>query len=287
MRLLAVGLIVGTAGALAGAQPAAAATSLKISAVSAAAEHVDTTAGPVVVPLSWTVTGIDPTAYEISGSYTFRQYVGTTAVGPAVVVPYDVSRSFPDASYVVHASIELPRFGSAAEASWRFVKLTARDTMGHEAALGAAAIGVRIGVTQLVDAAAPVLDGVDLPPWQSADIVDTGSGATVEFFLTVTDLQAGIWKGRVVLGGPGGARATGTFAVASDGRHLTCGSGSLIDDVYDHVPCSVTVDVPAGAPPGTWSVVRVGLTDNANNTRRYARPAGPVVHLTRGSARIG
>jgi hypothetical protein len=280
---MAVTLALSAAGALAATQPvAAAAPALAITAVSAAATHVDTTAGPVVVPLSWTVTGIDPAAYEISGSYTFRQYVGTTPVGPAVVVPYDVTQSSPAPTLVVHESITLPRYGATPEASWRFVRLTARDAMGHERAIGAAAIGVQIGVTQLADTAGPVLEGISLAPWQSADIVDTGAGATAEFFVTLTDAQAGVWKGRLVLGGPGGERAVGSFAVASDGRHLTCGSDSLIDDVYQHVPCSVPVALPAGATPGTWSVVRVGLTDNATNTIGNARPVAPVVHLTRG-----
>lgn len=54
-----------------------------------------------------------------------------------------------------------------------------------------------------------------------------------------------------MLAGPGGRQAVGRFAVASDGRHLTCGSGGLIDDIHDHVEGDVPVDLPAGAPAGT------------------------------------
>ena len=70
--------------------------------------------------------------------------------------------------------------------------------------------------------------------------------------------------------------------MASDGRHLTCGTAGLVDDFFDHVDCYVPVDIPAGTPAGTWTVARVVLTDQAGNTARVTRPAAPVVTVTHG-----
>lgn len=177
----------------------------------------------------------------------------------------------------------IPQYGATRHAAWRLLKLTATDAMtGDVVVEGSALQDVKVGVTQRVDWARPTFHEVALWPGQSPTVADPGTGVTLEYGVTVSDLQAGVWKGRLVLAGPDGRQLESTFAVASDGRHLTCGTASLIDDIHDHVLCYAPVVVPAGTPAGTWTVARVDLTDQAENSTRISRPAAPSVTVTRG-----
>jgi hypothetical protein len=235
------------------------------------------------VVLTLRVTGADLASREVLGSVELHQFAGTTRIGPAVFIPYDTSPA--GGSATIHVPFLVPRYGATPEAVWRVTKVTAHDGAGPSRILrgdALAAYGAEFRVTQLVDADAPVLDGIALGAGQSPTVVDPGTGVTVRYLVTVSDPRAGVWKGRLVLAGPDGRQAVGRFAVASDGRHLTCGSGSLIDDIHDHVECDVPVDLPAGAPAGTWTVARVALIDQAENDRVVARPAAPAVSVTRG-----
>lgn len=287
VRVLAA-LTVAAVGVLITAQPAAAAPAIGLSEISFSTEHVDVTQSPNEVVLSFTVTDADPTAVEISGSVEIQQFVGITTIGPPTTIPYDAQlmETTPGAARraTVRMYFNVPRYGATAEAIWRVTKLTAHDGSGNSRTLkgrALAAFGAEFGVTQLVDADGPVLDRIALGPDQSAYVVDPGTGVTLDYRVTVTDLQAGFWKGRLVLAGPNDLRVISPFVVAFDGRHLTCGSDSLISDIYDHVECDVPVVIPAGTPAGTWTVARVALTDQAGNSVVIAQPAGPTVYVTR------
>lgn len=260
---------------LAAAAPAsAAAPTLSFSAVTFSTDHVDVTGGPGEVVLSFTVTDSDPAGHEISGSAEIRQFAGATAVGPAWAIPYDAVLT--DAGAAVRMFMSIPQYGATTGAVWRVTRLTAHDAAGNHRTLRGDVLP-EVGVTQLADSGDPELDGIALGPGQSDVVTDPGGGATVDYRVTVSDPQAGFWKGRLILSGPGGQLVKTSFAVASDGRHLTCGTGSLIDDMYTEVECSV----PAVIPAGTWSVQRVTLTDQAGNTTIVHRPSAPVVLVTR------
>ena len=258
---------------LTAATPAAAAPTLSVSPVTFSTDHIDVTGGPGTVVLSFTVTDADPDGREISGSAEIRQFAGDTAVGATWTIPYDAAISGSTAA--IRMFIGVPQYGATPEAVWRVTKLTVRDTVGNFRTLRGEALP-EVGVTQRVDSADPQLDGIALGPGQSDVVTDPGDGAIVDYRVTVTDLQAGFWKGRIVLTGSGGQQAKASFAVASDGRHLTCGTASLIDDIYAEVECYVPVVIPAGV----WSVQRVALTDQANHTTIVNRPAAPVVTVT-------
>jgi hypothetical protein len=236
------------------------------------------------VVLTWTVTDGDPAALEVSGSVELRQFAGGTAVGATTFIPYDAvllgtaPGETPRATSRVH--LPVPRYGAVPEAVWRVTKLTAHDGNGNFRALRGAGVA-EFGVTQLVEADGPVLDRIALAPGQDAHVVDAGGGVTLGYRVTATDLQAGLWKGRLTLAGPDGQRIGADFAMASDGRHLTCGFGSLANNIYDRVECAAQVDIPAGTPPGTWEPVRLALTDQAGNTRVVNHPSGPAITVSR------
>ncbi|WP_199509939.1 hypothetical protein [Nucisporomicrobium flavum] len=256
--------------------PAGAAAALTVSDISFSTEHVDVRQAPALVELRFTVTGADPAASEISGAVWYAQFAGGRQIGPDTFVPYDAGVSG-GGPVTIGVPLSVPQYGATGTAVWRPVKLTARDGYAGDLALeGAALEGAEVGVTQLVDSVRPVFHEVGLWPGQSPEVVDPGSGATVTYRVTVSDLQAGFWKGRLILAGPRGHRVESGFAVAFDGRHLTCGTDSLIEDVFDHVDCSVPVVVPAG----TWRVARVVLTDQAQNRTTVRRPAAPLVTVS-------
>ncbi|MFC3383783.1 hypothetical protein [Couchioplanes azureus] len=267
--------------AAASARAAAGASALRFTEISFNTARVDVTAGPADVVLTVDMTDTHPTAVEIMGTAEFRQFAGATPVGQPWKIPFDavLTGTAPARSATASIYFRVPQYGATAQAAWRVTKITAHDGYGNESA---AKNPARLAVDQLVDGAGPVLDGIALAPGQPAEVVDPGTGVTVDYRVTVSDLQAGFWTGRLVLTGPDGLRIGTPFAIAFDGRHLTCGTASLIDDIHDRVECAVPVVIPAGTPAGRWTVTRVTLTDQADNSLAVSHPDGPAVSVTRG-----
>lgn len=282
LRALAAVAAVATA-VLAGTPPAAAAPNpIHFTGLSIDTGHLDVTGGPAEPTLTLTLTDSDTTVSEVMGWVELRQFAAGAQVGAPLRLRY--FEALPaSGTLTVAFRVPVPRYGTTPEAVWRVTSATAVDGHHERTLRGAAlaAYGAEFGVTQLVETDAPALDGVALGPGQSGIVTDSGAGATVDYRVTVTDLPSGFWKGRLVVGGPRGARVSAPFEVAFDGRHLTCGSGSLIDDVYDHVECSIGVPLPAGGA-GEWFVARVALTDRIGNTVALSRPAGPRVWMDHG-----
>jgi hypothetical protein len=287
LRAWATAIAVATAAVLAGAQPAVAASHpIQFTHLAIDTEHVDAAAGPADATVTLTVTDTNPAAVDVMGWVELRQFAGGATVGAPLQLRF-FDPLIETAPGVRTATMELdfavPRYGTTPEAVWRVTRVYVLDGQVERTLRGdaLAAFGAEFGVTQLVETDAPRLDGIALGPDQSPYVVDPGTGVTVDYRVTVTDLPSGFWKGRLVLDGPGDARLTTPFAVAWDGRHLTCGTGSLIPDVHDHVECAVDVAIPAGTPAGTWTVARVALTDRIGTTVTLTRPAGPAVYVTR------
>jgi hypothetical protein len=282
---------VATAAALAvavltGAQPAASAPPvIQFTHLSIDTAHVDVTAGPADATVSLTLTDTNPAAVEVMGWVELRQFAGGTEVGaPLRLRFFDplIETSPGVRTATISLGFAVPRYGTTPEAVWRVTRVNVLDGQVERTLHGdaLAKFGADFRVTQLTETDAPQLDGIALGPGQSPNVIDPGTGVTVNYRVTATDLPSGLWKGRLILTGPNGARLTTPFAVAWDGRHLTCGS-DLIADIYDHVECSVDVAIPAGTPAGTWTVARVTLTDRLGTSANVARPTGPTVHITR------
>ncbi|MCA2215833.1 hypothetical protein [Jidongwangia harbinensis] len=271
---------------LAGAHPAAAASPvIQFTHLSIDTEHVDVTGGPADATVSLTLTDTNPAAVEVMGWVELRQFAGGTEVGaPLRLRIFDpLLDTAPGVrTATIALSFPVPRYGTAPEAVWRVTRVDVLDGQIERTLRGdaLAAFGAEFGVTQLVETDAPRLDDVTLGENQSPYVVDPGTGVRVDYRVTATDLPSGLWKGRLVLAGPGGARLTTPFAAVWDGRHLTCGS-NLIDGIYDHVECRVDVAIPAGTPAGTWTVARVTLTDRLGTSATITRPDGPTVYVTR------
>lgn len=283
---LTTGLGTAAVAVLLAVQPAVAAPAgpiLHLAALAFEATSVDVTSDYAVVGLGWTVTDRAAGARNVHGVVELRQFAGGDQVGPArsvtwnlepgVAQVYDPFGTAQRSSYTYQFVV--PRFGSAAHAVWRVTKVTIADDLGHARTVpdaGLAGFSRTLRVTQLVDSTGPQLDQLYKDFQQPAGVYDSGAGVTLKYGVSVTD-DAGFWKGKLTLAGPGGRRLTSSFAVEGDGVPQSCGDEQVYDPTW--MNCTISVRIPAGTPSGAWSVARVELTDNVGNTRRITSPAGP------------
>jgi hypothetical protein len=74
----------------------------------------------------------------------------------------------------------------------------------------------------------------------------------------------------ITLAGPGGKTVSSSFQdlfSVADGFGM-CGAGTVFDDTS--AQCQPSVTLPAGTPPGTWTLSKLVLWDNAGNRATYA-----------------
>jgi hypothetical protein len=107
----------------------------------------------------------------------------------------------------------------------------------------------------------------------------SGSGADLNYQLFITDAEAGFWKGRLRLSGPGGAQAVADIVLEDRGALQVCGETPVFDTHV--VLCDVTVSLPVNSPTGAWSVSAVELTDNVGNSTSLTDVPAMPVQVTR------
>jgi len=224
----------------------------------------------------------------VRGIVRVQQFHRSRAVGPASLVSYslvpdgvsDARLESGDArrSTYVHEFV-VPQYGPAARTTWRVTEVTIADDRGHQARVAGRALArhdAHTVATGLADTTGPT--GHAGPAAEQDEFVyDPGSGARLRYSVSADDEQAGIWKGLLVLAGPGGAEAALPFEVADTGGfYLRCGDNEIV--VFpQHVICDLAVTLPPGAAAGTWTVSALELTDNAGNSVRLTdTPARPV-----------
>lgn len=273
------------------AQAATAGRTLAVENVAFAQPQVDATPGEVTNTLSWTVTDSDPDATDVTGAVVIRRALPDGRLtGPS----YEETFSYQPDSYYQTSAVDgsaqsstygwdfpVPQYSGTASATWRVVKVTAKDDRGADVTVGSAQLlqqALPFTASELVDATSPTytLTRADYLP---TVYNDAASDVQLTYSIDVEDAESGFQTGKVTLSGPGGATASGAFTLVTDVNGETCGPDSP-NWGTNEVICSVTVTVPAGSPAGTWSVSKVRIKDNAGNVTTDARLSLLPVRLT-------
>jgi hypothetical protein len=264
---------------------AAAAGRLAVTALTFSPTTVDASTGTATATLTFTVTDSNASATDIAGEVDIRQagphpgsYLGMAAVDTfdltgAVSGQIIGGGSGTAQKATFSYTFVVPQYTYATSARWVVSDVTLKDDQGASADIsGVTLTGFHavVSATELADTAAPTYDQLALyPPDQQPYLYDNGTSASVSYTLEVVDPGSGFWKGAIVLSGPDGQHAVGTFDAAysvTDGLDL-CGQdpGWGTQDIL----CTATVTIPANAAAGAWSVSAIALTDNAGNTKVY------------------
>ncbi|MFJ9350982.1 hypothetical protein [Streptomyces sp. NPDC101237] len=268
------------------------AVGLKLTALSVESSTVDASSGDGTVTIDWTVQDGDTAATDVLGSLTVQQ-VGTD--GRLVGAPQALTFSFqPEWPYQANPvdgtmasahysyAFPVPQYAAQPSAQWAVVKAAARDDQGGTLAVGRqglARYGAAFTATHLVDSTGPAYDQLGQVLDQPEYLYNADASVTARYRLNITDDQSGFFRGRLVLAGPQGATASGTFRLVpnTDGS-LQCGDYPGYDshDVW----CTVDVTIPAGAPAGSWSISRLSLTDASGTVSVSRRLSQDPVHVT-------
>ncbi|MFE2067375.1 hypothetical protein ACFXDH_34200 [Streptomyces sp. NPDC059467] len=268
---------------------------LGLTALSVESSTVDATSGNGTVTVDWTVTDGNTAATDMLGALTLQQ-VGTD--GRLIGAPQALTFSFqPEWPYQANpvdgtmASAEysyafpVPQYAARSTARWAVVKVAAKDDQGGTLTVGRqdlAKYRASFTATHLVDSTGPAYEQLGPVLDQPEYLYNADAAVTTRYRLHITDDQSGFFRGRLVLGGPQGATATGTIRLVqnTDGS-LQCGDYVSYDshDVF----CTVDVIIPAGAPAGTWSVSRVRLTDASGTASVSDGLSQDPVHVTQNS----
>ena len=250
---------------------------LEIKSIAFDRAQVDVTQDYQNVDLTWTVTDRAAKAQRINGAVELRQFAGDVQVGQPLTVSYDLdwgrevhgSGTAQESTYVY--SFPVPRYSSVAETVWRVTKMTIADDVAHARTVkdpGPASLAV----TQLVDAAGPVVQQLYFDYGQPGGFYDDGSGVTLRYRVQITD-ESSFKKGKVTLAGSNGKKLTSALQLVQSGSQWTCNGETTYDPTW--VTCPVSFVVPPGSPSGSWQIARVDLTDSWGNTRSDTSPEGP------------
>ena len=273
----------------AGSALAAERSRITISNVSWSTNAVDVTSGPTSVSLTWAVTDTNAAATQLTGTVLIQQYVGDSAVGPALPVKFAVSIDDPALVYADPGSTAqsstyrydffVLQYGAAEHHTWRVTKVTAADNAGTAKNLGGGDVA-RLEVTGLVDTTAPRVLDVAKTAETPTPMFDSGAGVTLRYIMFIDEPESGFWKGRVTFSGPGGARITVPLRLEDHGGPFPfCGDQEVV--VTSSVVCDVVLNVPAGSPSGTWSIAAVVLTNSVEVSERYLDANPNPVQVTR------
>lgn len=267
-------------------------TGIQLTALSVESSTVDASSGDGTVTLDWTVQDGDTAATDMLGSLTVQQ-VGTD--GRLVGAPQALTFSFqPEWPYQANPvdgtmasahysyAFSVPKYASRPTARWAVVRAEAKDDRGGTLVLGRqglARYGAAFTATHLVDSTGPTYEQLGQVLDQPEYLYNADASVTARYRLHITDDESGFFRGRLVLAGPQGATASGTFRLVpnTDGSQQ-CGDypGYGSQDVW----CTVDVTIPAGAPAGSWSVSRLRLTDASGTVSVHRGLSQDPVHVT-------
>jgi hypothetical protein len=265
---------------------------LSVPAIAFAANHVDATSGAATVDLTWTVADRSAAAIDVHGVVRVQQFSGSRPVGAAQLVHYGLTSDEITDTWAVSGDAQrsnysyafpVSRYGPTAETTWQVVEITAADDRGHTLTLAGHQLDryhLRLTATGLVDSTAPTVSFVVRAAEQEGFVFDAGAGATVRYAIDILDPEAGFWKGRLFLTGPGGAQVSASMEVIDTGDFFRRCGVSVVFTPGD-VSCDIGLTLPAGSPTGAWSVSAALLIDNAGNAVRVTGLDSQPVQLTR------
>ena len=247
---------------------------------------VDTTSGAVADTVTWTVTDSNPAATQTGGELVLRQQGSTpnTFVGQWYVVDFLSTQSLYQGATVVSGDaakatfsydFAVPQYAGAATAKWVVALVTVFENATQQGQLLSgselAGAGNAVTATQQVSTVAPSYDLLQLANNGNPPYYYNAGNSEVPYQLEVQDGQSGFWQGTLTISGPGGKQLSGSFYYQNDygvSSGMCQGYGSTANQSTD-AHCYVYVDIPAGAPAGTWTVSSISLTNNAGQTKTY------------------
>ncbi|HEY2640407.1 MAG TPA: hypothetical protein VGI66_11070 [Streptosporangiaceae bacterium] len=265
-------------------EAAAAGGKLTLTNLAFAQQSVDASGGGSVVDLNWEVKDSSAAATSVSGDVKIRMAgpQSGTFVGLTYDVPFSLAGFTPgltssgtaqDSSYSF--AFTVPQYSFASTARWDVTQVIVQDDQGQRLNLSGNDLNRYSGsltATELVDSTAPTYDSLGFPVAIGPSrpyVYNGGSGGSSSYGFNADDAQSGFWKGVLTLAGPGGQTLSASFSdvFSIDNQYGTCGAGIVFDDTS--AQCQPAVTIPASAAPGTWTVSKLQLWDNAGNHATY------------------
>ncbi|SCE48546.1 hypothetical protein GA0115240_167212 [Streptomyces sp. DvalAA-14] len=269
---------------------------MRISALSFGAKSVDATSGSATVDLSWTMTSNNPDADGFGGNIHLRRMDPATGayLGTELAVNFDSQGSPVDGVTVRPGStgakatydwtVAVPQYGATKKTTWAVSEIQGGDGAGEQIDWTAPQLSAFprtfVAVTT-PDRGYPSLDEVSLAQGTQATVYDDPQhGTALQYQINSQENLSGVYGGTVIATGPGGRRASGSFAISWDWSEGYQGCGYIDWLQHEVLNCSVTVPLPAGLPEGDWTVSEVDLTSNSGVTHAYTGLTEPAVHVT-------
>ncbi len=231
--------------------------------------------------LRWTVTDTDPAATQTGGEIVVRQQgdAPDTYVGQSYVISFSSEQdTYGGATHVSGDASSstwsfdfgVPQYAGAAHARWvvSTVSVFESDTQARMLVSGSDLqhFGAGLDATEQISTVTPVYDlSIYSNFGGRPDYAYNANGGAVQYWVNVQDWQSGFWKGTVQLTGPGGRTLKGSFEMTNDGGQT---AWPCQHDIHQ-ATCLALVDIPAGAPAGTYAVTSVSLTNNAGQTKDF------------------
>lgn len=240
---------------------------LTFRSVSVSPTNVDASSGSGKVRLTWSFDDTVAEASNITGSLTLQRSDGTGSY----TVPFDFlyGGGSTASGTIRHATFTtdfpVPQYARTATSEYRVTKIAATDDQGQAVTVSGRRLAkAKFTAVQAVDNTAPTYELLQIASWSKSAIYNRDQSGTVTYYINVSDSEAGISNGTLVVKGPDGTTLSAPFAWDPDDYNAPCGPDP------QHSVCTVDVTVPANAAAGTWVVDRLNLTDAAGNTRQYA-----------------
>ncbi|WP_416485624.1 hypothetical protein [Streptomyces sp. CL12] len=277
------------------AAPGDAAT-MGVSALSFSAPSVDATSGSATIELHWTMTSSNPNASSFGGDIYLRRmdpksgaYIGTElAVGfdsqgsPSGEVTIQPGSTPASTTYTW--TVPVPQYGASTKTTWAVSEIEAGDGAGDAidwTAPQLSAFPRTFTARTTADKGSPSLDQVALAQGAQTTVYEApGQGAALRYQLDSQEALSGVYGGQVVVTGPGGRTARGSFAVSWNWSEGYEGCGYIGWMQRQVQSCDVTVPLPADLPEGDWKVTEVDLTSNSGVTHAYTGLSEAAVHVT-------
>lgn len=259
------------------------ARTLTLKALAFQSTNVVATSGTATDTLTWNVTDTAP-GNGISGQIDLRMrsasgsYVGGTRVvawGPAYAYwNYTIATSGTSGNQSYRYAFPVPAYAATAKATWVVTEVSLRDGPGHARTYTGSQLAGFTGhftATEKVDTTPPdVSADTYLQVWPGdmdgyRPYVDSeGAKDDVIYGFSGYDLESGVWKGDIVLTGPGGATLTTPFTLVQTGMGLwDCGDSGT---GFGGADCRIRVALPPGTASGVWRATSVTMVDNAGNS---------------------
>ncbi|MFF4118909.1 hypothetical protein ACFY0P_36445 [Streptomyces sp. NPDC001714] len=272
------------------------ASTMAVSALSFSTRSVDATSGSATIELDWTMTSSNPAASGFGGDVHIRRMNPKTGayIGTELAVNFDSQGSPSDgvtvkdgatpASATYAWTIAVPQYGATTKTTWAVSEIKGGDGAGDSldwTAPRLSAFPRSFTARTTADQGYPSLDQVALAQGTQATVYEApGQGATLRYQLDSQESRSGVYGGTVVVTGPGGRTARGSFAIGWDWSEGYQGCGYIDWMQRQVLDCAVSLSLPAGLPEGDWKVAEVDLTSNAGVTHAYTGLSEAAVHVT-------